>query len=491
LNPDIESACTELTRVVGDKKIVLHLDEIGSFAVSTGFTREAPSTELGKIEFQNYQLISLTQAVFIALSHCRALRVIFSGTSHAEGHILRFDTNLKSASILPLSESDPAFVEKVVSYFLDLSHLDATFVDRIWKELAGCRRSVQWFLQYFDSQLADVPGKDLTAKHIEAAIDHSLQQFLKQASANLISSADVANEALLAFAFYESFDGKLVIDDGTVVGIDFPAAHIPDAWLKWGASGALRLTSNSGGQRVTISWPYHFMVVFLQSNAKIVSSSSTDVLRSFLMACVAQPDTMPGLAFQFAVAQELTDSRSPFSERVRKLFPKCDSKAILPPVKLFTLPADLPSASHMDNVFMVVDRHSATTRYVDVAFPVFFKKSQVKVLMEIKRVADESACRAACVQFFQKCCASGDGDSLFLFVSYHEMDWKNVRAGTNVSKIRDFLKDSRFQILHGPSSFSGCGFPFDKLRPPSSVEDVRAFREQMLGSSPLKRYFGK
>ena len=83
--------------------------------------------------------------------------MVFSGTSHAAGHLLRFTTELKLAKIPPLRETSVEFVGHVLHHFLVLDHLEPIYVQNLYAQLAGCARSLEWFLHYLACLATSAP----------------------------------------------------------------------------------------------------------------------------------------------------------------------------------------------------------------------------------------------------------------------------------------------------------------------------------------------
>jgi hypothetical protein len=354
---------------------------------------------------------------------------------------------------------------------------------------------VQWFLNHLAVHCSHV--SPLTSAHYTAALDDACERFKAQTSDALKThSGHVANDAMLAFAFYAQYGGTLEDEkqddgnDGTRgQSIRFPVTNLPHDWDMWASSGALHLTPSHDGKTVRLSWPHPFMVEFLLSNAEVVSAADHHQLRSFLAACVAQPDTMPGVAFQFACAYEVASDDSPLLRRIIALFDNytLKPKPCLPPVHLFTLFEDLPSV--LNHVFMVADKYSdGKSRYVDIVRAVVRNgDSQVSIRIEAKRKKKSADLRAEAVAFFQKC-EEAPGDHLNLFLSYYEMEMPS-RQSKNIKYLNAITKNPHFRILSGPTWFEDCAFPFDSLGPPQSPADVRAFQQKMFACPPMKLYF--
>jgi hypothetical protein len=471
-------------------KLVLHLDELNSFAVHKDFKRQKGHEAVTRADWPGYRLISLSDAIYSGLGGSQQLRVVFSGTSHAAGHLLRFATELKLAKIPPLRETSVEFVRHVLRHFLDVDHLEPEYVQDLYAQLAGCARSLEWFLQYLAVNFGAIAASDLHQFEYDQALMHARQSFAGQCSNNLIThgedSKHVANDALLAFAFFEHYGGTR--DD--TERITFQAENIPLEWKSWSAAGAIHLLELPDGA-LQLQSPFPFLRHFLFQNANLVQSYDKRQLQSFMLSCVAQPDTFPGVAFQFAVALELQDTESPLLATICKAFPPLQlaPSPRVPPVHLFTLFSEVPHPH--SHVYMVVDKHSNGARYVDVASQVeegTDARQATPIKLEIKRVKDDAKLRSACLDFFKKCEESTDDHALNLFLSYYPMRL-DIRKGSVIREIDKFLERPRYAVLHGNEHFRDCQLPFEEMTPPSAARDVVAFRQTVLAAvgSPSKR----
>jgi hypothetical protein len=472
-------------------KLVLHLDELNLFAVHKDFKRQHDQGSVSRDDWPGYRLISLSDAIYSGLGGSPQLRVVFSGTSHAAGHLLRFATELKPAKIPPLRETSVEFVDHVLRHFLVLDHLDPDYVQNLCAQLAGCARSLEWFLHYLALEFGAIAASDLRPADYDLALIHARKSFAGQCSNNLIphkeDSKHVANDALLAFAFFGLYGGTRDDDER----ITFQAADVPLEWNNWSAAGAIHLLELPDGA-LQLQTPFPFLRDFLFENAKLVQSHDQQQLHSFMLACVAQPDTFPGVAFQFAVALELQSTESPLLVAICKAFHPLQlaPSPRLPPVHLFTLFDEIPHPH--SHVYMVVDKHTDGARYVDVASQVdegSDTHQATPLKMEIKRVVDDAKLRSACLDFFKKCEESKDDHALNLFLSYHPMRLDGIRSGSVVKEIKRFLQKPRYAVLHGNELFRDCHLPFAKMTPPSAARDVVAFRRTVLSAvgSPSKR----
>jgi len=491
-NLALADACNKLHH-----KLLLHLDEVSEFMVPSSFHRKKLFELVQSDEYSSYCLISLQIAIFEALSRCpQYLRVLFTGTTSAEANLIRSAApGLKIAAVDAPEASTPDFVAHVVNYFLDLSHLSPEFVNGVYTELAGCKRSVQWFLFHIDSKCKLILGDHLNEEYLGKAVDYAREQFLAQAAGKLLRPQIVANDALLAFAYHQQYGGSVVKEKGQIVGISFPQDRIPKEWLLWNASGAvhLQLTFTFG----ILHWPYPFIVAFLQRNAEIVASANTELLRSFLLCCVAQSETsMPGFGFQFAVARELTN-QSPLRSRILAKFGvTLQATEVGSAVHLFTESKDLPQAANLLNVFMVVDDHSnVESRSVDIAFPVNQVQEdnelvRKRMMLKVSRKQDRKSLQKDCCVFFDKCSKSGEfDDDLFVFLSYFPV--MELENSEEKNKLQDFLQKPNFVIVEGEDAFTNCSLPFDKLSTSAPVRDVFSFRKSLLSQQSFGDDEGK
>lgn len=484
------------------RRVVLHFDEMQALAVHREFVRAADSEEYVLVsERAPYRLISLSNALFSALTSCSRLRVVLSGTSQLVGHVLRVGSALKLARIAPLQASDSSFVERVLAFFLDLQHVSPSDLALLYDKLAGCRRSIQWFLESIQRQFHTLQPVAITVALIDQALSYAFEEFKAQTRSNLLASAEpsqVTNAVLLAFTFYEAYGGTL-LDDGQ--SISFPSQAIPQLWHAWSNCGALQMYMSSSQDIVTVRAPYYFMRQYLLQCVTIVTASDKTCLQAFVDACVAQPQTMPGLAFQMAVAIELLEAQSALRTRIINVFETygLSSPPPIPPVQLFSVLSDLePSAFNTPHVWMVSDRRSESRRYVDVmcCLENDGKDSDGEAVkfvarMEVKRVTCVDKLTHACVAFFDQCAAAPAIPGvhfLNVFVSYEDM--KLDRSGSNLSRIRQYLGKPDYRVLCGHDVFDGCSFPFHRLKPSQQVSDARAFHDSIM-TSPMRKYFKK
>ncbi len=486
-NEAVVTSSNKVRNIFRDTVLVLHLDELNIFAVRKEFTRAAESEHVPRDSWNDYRLISLGDAFHVALSANRQVRVVFSGTSHAAGHILRFPTELKMANIPPLSETDPRFVEGVLKYFLDTSIVDDEYFTFLCKELSGCARSVQWFLQHISVNRRSVQGCDLSRKDFDGALQHARDSFFSQCTDNLLphgtEASHVANDALLAFAFCEQYGGQR--DDH---GITFHAGKVPLEWKNWSEAGAIHLLQLPGGSGLRLQHPYPFLRDFLFTNANLVHSHDKEQFRDFMNSCLAQPDTFPGVVFQFAVALELKNSKSALWAFICKAFPSLSLTPLnyLPPVQLFTLFNEVSLATNREHIYMVVDKNSDGARYVDVCCNVIEylpdgASRQVAIKIEVKRVQNDAVLRKKALDYFEKCKGAQDDTAVNLFLSYYptRTHADNMREGNVVKSLREICQQPRFAILEGPQCFAGCDLPFAAMTP-SSAKDVGAFRRAIM-----------
>ena len=308
----LTDACNTLRMTCESRssKLVLHLDELNLFAVHKDFKRHKNQEAVTRVDWPAYRLISLSDAIYSGLEGSPGLRVVFSGTSHAAGHLLRFATELKPAKIPPLRETSVEFVGRVLHHFLVLDHLEPIYVQNLYAQLAGCARSLEWFLHYLASHFGAVSASQLKEADYDLALIHARESFAGQCSNNLIphgeDSKHVANDALLAFTFFRLYGGTR----DAAERITFQAADVPLEWKGWSAAGAIHLLELPDGA-LQLQTPFPFLRNFLFENARLVQSHDERQLNSFMLSCVAQPDTFPGVAFQFAVALELQNTESP------------------------------------------------------------------------------------------------------------------------------------------------------------------------------------
>jgi hypothetical protein len=363
-------------------------------------------------------------------------------------------------------ETSADFVGHVLRHFLVLDHLEPSYVQNLCAQLAGCARSLEWFLHYVATNFGAIAAFDLHQADFDLALIHARKSFVGQCSTNLIPHGEdpkhVANDALLAFAFYGLYGGTR--DDAE--RITFQATDVPLDWKNWSAAGAIHLMELPDGA-LQLQTPFPFLRDFLFENAKLVQSHDERQLHSFMLSCVAQPDTFPGVAFQFAVALELQNFESPLLAKICGAFRSLDlaPSPRLPPVHLFTLFDEVPHPH--SHVYMVVDKHvNNGKRYVDVTLEVNEGKNSLQATplkLEIKRVVDVTKLRRACLDFFRNCEASKDDRALNLFLSYHPMGLEKMREGKLVKEIRIFPQKPRYAVLDDNELFHACRLPFAEM----------------------------
>jgi hypothetical protein len=97
-------------------------------------------------QWRDYRLLALSQMLLRAANANPALRVVFSGTSDLERNKLVLDSAWKTVSLRP-ARSDASFVRELLAKVLALDHIPVAVQGRTYAQLAGCKRSVQFFLE--------------------------------------------------------------------------------------------------------------------------------------------------------------------------------------------------------------------------------------------------------------------------------------------------------------------------------------------------------
>jgi hypothetical protein len=260
-------------------RFVLWLDDLQKLAVSDEFVRRRGSID-GKVPFaqwSDYRLLALSQMLLRAADANPALRVVFSGTSDLERNKLVLDSAWKTLSLSP-ARSDTVFVRELLAKVLALDHIPAAAQDRTCAQLAGCKRSVQFFLEaitvpifqgstaltaYFclavvQARCFGVPAKEVTADDWAVGVEAARASFFSMMKGNLkvavpgLSLRRTTTEALLALVFFSSFGGRLVLSSAGPA-LKFSSDKIPVMWHNMARAGLLDLSaSHSAGGDYTL-----------------------------------------------------------------------------------------------------------------------------------------------------------------------------------------------------------------------------------------------
>jgi hypothetical protein len=102
-----------------------------------------------------------------------------------------------------------------------------------------------------------------------------------------------------------------------------------------------------------VRFPYPFLHDFYDAFSELVDEKHRQHLSSLVFSAVHQPDTFPGVGFQFAAALELTRADSKLWASV--LQPWSDLQVngrVRLPVSLFNVPSELPEGS-FDTIYSV------------------------------------------------------------------------------------------------------------------------------------------
>ncbi len=249
----------------------------------------------------------------------------------------------------------------------------------------------------------------------------------------------------------------------------------------------MRVVTSLCAGDVLVRFPYPFLHDFYDEFSELVDEKHRQHLSKLVFSAVHQPDTFPGVGFQFAAALELTRADSKLWASVLKPWPdlRVNNRVRLP-VSFFNVPSELPEGS-FDTVFsvrllgammsvsddcvQVVDQKSDEKRLFDVAWQaVAADGSRVTVGCEAKRVKDPVKLRRQAVDFFELCQKRNKPRERYLFLSYYSLQLPDAPSpGSNIQFLQGLKAGGQFQIVDGADKFDACRIPFGSL-----FDDVRS-----------------
>lgn len=220
-----------------DKCFLIHFDEIQDCSVDKSFKRKMRNEKVGRDEIKNYILIVLTETLYYFKD--TKLRFILSGTDASLDQTIRLSSSSKIQN-LKLKECNQEFTLEILSQNLNIKKniLNDEKFQNIVKELSGCARSIQYFLDYIELH----QNQELTLELCKEALNSSFRRWADDISPlyeNIKNIHHVFDEILFLIMYHESFEGVFQPETNCII---FQKSDcFPKHWDEFIKHGILRV----------------------------------------------------------------------------------------------------------------------------------------------------------------------------------------------------------------------------------------------------------